>query len=148
MALTATRLEELATWCADCAELAAERAGGRRLFFSEDDPRALHYWPVAHDLAARERGFLGWFTLAYRLADGRLPAELAVERLRLPQPDDLLRSLRGSRCLLAIVGTVLPRSVFLELEDARFEVRQRSWARLLQRDRAVAAHLVPVRQGI
>ena len=80
MALSASQLEAIATWCADCVELHAARSAGRRIFFGEDDPRTVRYWPGAQDLPARDRRFLGWFMFTLRLRDGRLPAELAVEQ--------------------------------------------------------------------
>lgn len=149
MAVSASQLEAIATWCADCMELHAARSAGRRIFLGEDDDRSGPYWPGAQDVPARERRFLGWFMFSFRLPDGRLPAELAVERLQLADQDDALRAVQGHRYVLAVVSTILPPgTVFLELEAERFEVRQRQWARVLQRGHAVAAHLVPVRKGV
>ncbi len=46
--------------------------------------------------------------------------------------------------MLAIVASVLPgRSVLLEIEDERFEIRDRHWSRSLTAQAAVLAHLVP-----
>ncbi len=46
--------------------------------------------------------------------------------------------------MLAIVTSVLPgRSVLLELEEERFEIRDRRWSRSLTAHSAVSAHLVP-----
>ncbi len=148
MALTASQVEVMAEWCATCPELATARAAARRTFFGEDDPRSVRYWPGAQDLPARDHRFLGWFMFTQRLPDGRLPAELAVERQPRAEQDQVLRAIRGHRYVLATVGTVLSGSVFLDLEDESFDVRQRSWARLFHRDLLVAAHLLPVRQGV
>lgn len=96
-------------------ELHAARSAGRRIFFGEDDDRRGPYWPGAQDVPARERRFLGWFLFGFRLPDGRLPAELAVERLRLADQDDVLRAVQGHRYVLAVVSTILSAgTVFLE----------------------------------
>ncbi len=148
MALSASQLEAIAGWCADGVELRAARTAGRRVFFGEDDPRPVQYWPGAEDLPGRERRFLGWFMFACQLPDGRLPAQVAVEQQPLRQREEALQAIQGHRYVLSTVGTVLSGSVFLDLEDEHFEVRQRSWARLFHRDLVVAAHLLPVRQGV
>ena len=113
MAVSASQLEEIATWCADCVELHAARSAGRRVFFGEDGDRRRQYWPGTEDSLSRERRFLGWFMFAFRLPDGRLPAEVAVERLQLTHEDDAQRAVRGHRYVLALVSAVLRGSVFL-----------------------------------
>src|SRR3990170_2486128 len=126
MAFTASQVEVMAKWCATSPELATERAAARRAFFGEDDARRARYWPVAQDLVTRDRRFLGWFMFSCRLPDGRMPAELAVDQQPISQREGVLRAIRGHRYVLATVGTVLSGSVFLDLEEEHFEVRQRS----------------------
>ena len=51
--------------------------------------------------------------------------------------------------MLAIVASLSPgRSVFLELEGERFEVRNKEVSRLLGRGNALAAWLIPSRRGL
>ncbi len=55
-----------------------------------------------------------------------------------------LQAVDRTRFVLAIVTSVLPgRSVLLELEEERFEIRDRRWSRSLTAHSAVSAHLVP-----
>lgn len=127
MALTPTQLEELATWCMECDELAAERRAARRTFFDEDDRRPTRYPPGTGDLVSRDRRFLGWFMFDYRLADGRRPVDVAVPRVitRMRDAEDACAAIAGVRHIFGVVETVLRDRVVLELEDEHFDVRQR-----------------------
>ena len=149
VALTPTQLDALATWCMECDELAAERRAARRTFFDEDDRRPARYPPGVGDLISRDRRFLGWFMFDYRLADGRRPVDVAVPHVMTRRLDveDACAAIAGVRHVFGIVETVLRDRVVLELEDERFEVRQRQWTQFLQRDDTIAAHLLPVRRG-
>ncbi len=148
MAFTASQLEEIAAWCANSHELAAERKRARRHFFGEDDERRVEYWPGAEDPISRHRRFLGWFMFDFRVADERAPAELAVAALfRGGDAVEALDAVHRARFVLAIVvSTDGRRSTFLELEDERFEVHNSTWSQVLTRGSAVAAHLLPVRK--
>lgn len=147
MAFTASQLDEIVAWCANRRDLVAERKMAQRQFFGEDDDRPVEYWPGAGDPTSRQRRFLGWFTLDFRLPDGRQPAEVAATSLY--RGGDLIEALDALRCtrfMLAIVrSTDGGRSTFLELEDEHFEVRCATWAQVLTRGGAVVAHLMPVR---
>lgn len=148
MALTPTQLEELATWCMECDELAAERRAARHTFFDEDDRRPTRYPPGTGDLVSRDRRFLGWFMFDYRLADGRRPVDVAVPRVitRMRDAEDACAAIAGVRHIFGVVETVLRDRVVLELEDEHFDVRQRQWAQFLRPGDTVAAHLLPVRR--
>lgn len=147
MAFTASQLDEIVAWCANSRELVAERKVAQLQFFGEDDDRPVDYWPGAEDPTSRQRRFVGWFMLDYRLPDGRQPAEAAATSLY--RGSDLLEALDAlhrTRYVLAIVrSTDGRRSTFLELEDEHFEVRSAVWAQVLTRGSAVVAHLIPVR---
>ncbi len=146
-AFTSSQLEEIGTWCTLSPELAQVRQEARRTYFAEDDPRPIHYWPGAGDRVSRDRHFLGWFLFSFRLAAGTQPAELAVSRLyRGAIQDEALQAVRNARFVLAIVASVVwGRSVALELEDERFDIRSPSWSRLLRRENAVMTHVIPIR---
>jgi len=148
MGFSAGQLEDIGNWCAASPELATVRAQARREFFGEDDPRPVKYWPGANDPISRDRRFVGWFMLDFRLPDGRSPAVAAAgSLLRAAELADALDALQRARFVLAIVASSdFRRSTFLELEDERFEVRSNTWAQVMTRGRAVVSHLVPVRQ--
>ena len=145
MAVTATQVEEIATWCQLTPELEDERQEAWRRFFDEDDPRPPSYLPGAGDHGSRLRRFQGWFMFDHALPDGERPAALAVRALyRGAAQETALRAVDGTRFVLAIVTSVLPgRSVLLELEDEHFEIRDRRWSRCLTAHSAVSAHLLP-----
>lgn len=145
MAVTAARLEEIATWCETTPELEEQRQHAWRFFFAEDDPRPARYWPGSGDRTSRLRRFLGWFMFRYELAGGERPAVKAVRALHGPDGrGDLIQSLQGARFTLCVVASVLPgRAVFLELEDERFEVRDRRLSRALTANGSLCAYLVP-----
>ncbi|SRR6266542_3569241 len=145
MAVTAARLEEIAAWCETTPELEEHRQAAWRLFFAEDDPRPVRYWPGAGDRTSRLRRFLGWFMFAYELPEGDRPATRAVRALYGPDArDDLMRAVRAARFALCVVASVLPgRAVFLELEEERFEVRDGRLSRALTPTASLCAYLVP-----
>lgn len=145
MAVTAARLEEIAAWCETTPELEEHRQAAWRLFFTEDDPRPVRYWPGAGDRTSRLRRFLGWFMFAYELPEGDRPAARAIHALYVPGARaDLERAVAAARFVLSIVTSVLPgRAVFLELEDERFEVQDRRLSRALTATASLCAYLVP-----
>ncbi len=81
MAVTATQLEEIATWCQLTPELEDERREAWRRFFDEDDPRPPRYLPGAGDHQSRLRRFLGWFMFDPALPGGERRATHAVRAL-------------------------------------------------------------------
>jgi hypothetical protein len=147
MAFTSSQLEEITTWCAKSPELAEIRQQARRTYFAEDDPRPTTYWSGVGDRVSRDRRFLGWFLFTFRLPDGTSPAEAAVQHLYVGTTRlEALQAVQHTRYVLAIVSAMLPgRSVFLDLEDERFEVRSAPWSHMLTRGNAVVAHLIPTR---
>jgi hypothetical protein len=147
MAFTSSQLEEITTWCDKSPELAEIQDEARRTYFAEDDPRPVKYWPGAGDRVSRDRRFLGWFLFTFRLPDGTSPAESAVNRLYGGSTrTEALQAVQHTRYVLAIVTSILPgRSVFLDLEHERFEVRYAPWSHTLTRGNAVVAHLIPTR---
>lgn len=149
MALTPPQLEALAQWCTQCDELADARSVAWRTFFDEDDPRPTHYPPGVGDSATKGRRFLGWFMFDYELENARRPVDLAVPRVltRRRDVEEAGAAIAGVRHILGIVETVLRDRVVLELEDERFEVRQRQWTRFLRRDDTIVAHVLPIRRG-
>ncbi len=150
MALTATQLEELAAWCATCADFDAIRRQARRTFFAEDDDRPVAYWEGAGDHTSRERRFLGWFMFSFRLPDGMQPAEYALQRMSHGEAfAQAQAAVRSARYVTAVIASVVSgRGALLELEDERFDVRSRPWGRMLRRGGTMMAHLVPVRSGV
>lgn len=145
MAVTAARIEEIAAWCETTPELEEQRQQAWRRFFAEDDPRPVRYWPGAGDRASRLRRFLGWFMFAYELPEGDRPATRAVRALYGSEArDDLMQAVRAARFALCVVASALPgRAVFLELEEERFDVRDRRLSRALTANASLCAYLVP-----
>jgi len=145
MALTASQVEEIASWCQVSADLERERQHARRRFFDEDDPQPARYWPGAGDYTSRVRRFLGWFMFDHELPEGDRPAARAARALyRGAVQAEALRAVDGTRFVLAVVASVLPgRSVLLEMEAERFEIRDRRWSRSLTPHASVSAHLMP-----
>src|SRR4030042_473986 len=78
MTLTANMIEQLAEWCLQSDTLADIRPAARRDFFGYDEPGEAHYMEGAGDVTSRERRFLGWFALHFKLPAGRRPAEVAA----------------------------------------------------------------------
>ena len=148
MAFTQGLLEEVADWCRDSVELASARRKARSDFFGDDDERPVEYWPECGEFTSKERRFLGYFLFSRELLSGEKPAEVAAKRLYEGDTQaEALRAVSGARFVFAAVADIIGRSVTLEIEKDRFEVRNPQWARLVRRGAAVAAHLVPMRFG-
>jgi len=145
MVLNANLVEQLAEWCLRSDTLADIRATARRDFFGYDEPGEVHYMEGAGDLTSRERRFLGWFALTFKLSDGRNPAEVAADAiLSGSELTSAIDSIRGSRYVLAMVAMVNPgRGLILRLEDEEFIVDNRQLSRILSRDDALYAHIIP-----
>jgi hypothetical protein len=150
MTLTLTELERIAAWCDNCSELAAVRSAAGDRFFGTAGEGPVDYAPELGDVASRKRRFLGWFLFDFVLPDGSQPAELAARSLfDGEQRAAAVDAVGRARYVQAVVASVMPgRGALLELEEERFEVRSRAWARLMRRDALVLAHLVPVRPGV
>jgi len=150
MPLIPTQLEKLVEWCATCDELADVRLEARRVFFDTANPTPIDYWPGTGTERSRQRRFLGWFMLSFRLADGTQPAEVAVEHLL--ESESLAaarRAIRGARFVTARVADVTAgRGARLQLEDERFDVRSRTWGRELRAGGTVITHLIPVSERV
>jgi len=148
MAFNSQMIEEIGAWCLSSVELVAQQREARRLFFGEDDPRPVKYWPGAGEVNSRERRFLGYFMFDYALPSGEKPAAVAVKRLYSGELQaEALRAVSQTRFVLAVVKSKIQRSVYLELEEESFEVRSPIWAANVAVRQAMLAHLVPVRQG-
>lgn len=145
MALNANTVEQLADWCLRSDTLADVRSAARRDFFGYEEPGEANYIEGVGDVISRERRFLGWFALTFKLPDGRSPAELAAAAIlsgsELTSATD---AIKGSRCVLAMVAMVNPgRGLILRLEDEEFAVDNRELSRFLSRDDALYAHIIP-----
>jgi len=81
VAVTASQVEEIATWCQMTPDLTAERQQARRRFFDDDDPRSPRYWPGAGDHHSRPRRFLGWFMFDHERPGDDRPAARAARAL-------------------------------------------------------------------
>jgi hypothetical protein len=147
--LMASRLEEIAGWCAHSSDLASVRKRAKRQFFGTDRTRP-EYWPGSGGRNSRQRRFVGWLMLGLRLADGRRPAELAAAALYTgAHLADALAAIQGSRHVLGMVDSTDGRQwVSVELEDERFEVCSATWAQGLTAGAAVIAHLVPAGRNV
>jgi hypothetical protein len=145
MPLTNSILEQIGAWCATSEALADIRSRARGEYFGYDEPGEVHYMEGAGGVTSRERRFLGWFALTYRLPDGRCPAELAAETfLSGGELASAIDSFRSSRYVLAMVAMVNPgKGLILRLEDEEFTIDNRQLSRLLGRDDALCAHIIP-----
>lgn len=145
VAVTASRLEEIAAWCQLAPELEPERRSAWRQFFAEDDPRPVRYWPGAGDQTSKMRRFLGWFMFDHQGTAGQRPAALAARALYDGSAqEEAVRAVEGARFVLAIVASVMSgRSLLLEIERERFEIRDRRLSRSFTAGLSVVAHLVP-----
>ncbi len=145
MPLYANMVEQLAEWCLQSDTLADIRAAARRDFFGYDEPGEARYMEGAGDVTSRERRFLGWFALTFKLPDGRCPAGLAADAiLSGSELTSAIDSIKGSRYVLAMVAMVNPgRGLILKLEDEEFTVDNRQLSRILNRDDALYAHIMP-----
>ena len=145
MALTTNMVEQLAEWCLRSDTMADIRATARRDFFGYDEPGEVHYMEGSGVVTSRERRFLGWFALTFKLPDGRCPAELAAAVVL--NGSDLISvidSIKKTRYVLAMVSMVNPgRGFILRLEDEEFTVDNRKLSQLLSRGDALCAHIIP-----
>lgn len=148
MAFNQGMLEQIVDWCRDSFELETTRREARSHFFGDEDERPVEYWPGTGEFISKERRFLGYFLFNWELPSGEHPGEAAVKRLF--EGDlraEALSAVRGARFVFAYATGIIGRSVYLELEEERFEVRSAQWAANLHRGLVVVAHLVPVRHG-
>jgi len=145
MTLNANTVEQLAVWCLQSDTLADIRATARRDFFGYDEPGEAHYMEGVGDVTSRERRFLGWFALTSKLPDGQKPAEVAAGAiLHGTDLTSAIDSIKGSRYVLAMVTMVNPgKGLILRLEDEEFTVENRQLSRILSRDDALYAHIIP-----
>ena len=145
MLINAYMVEQLAEWCLRSDTLADIRATARRDFFGYDEPSEAHYMEGTYDFTSRERCFLGWFALTFKLPDGRSPAELAAAAVL--SGDDLTSAIDSIKCfryVLAIVAMVNPgRGLILRLEDEEFTVNNHQLSRIFNRDDRLYAHIIP-----
>jgi len=148
VAFTQQMIEEMAAWCLRNPELAEARRTAWEELFAERDPRPIQCWGGAAEKSSRERRFLGYFMFDYALPDGEKPAVLAARALYSGSTrEEVLRALAGTRYVLAVVGSIIRRSIYLKLGDESFEVRNSQLATNLRPGLAVVAHLVPERHG-
>ena len=145
MTLNASMVEQLAEWCLRSDILSDMRATARRDFFGYDEPGETHYIEGCGDVTSRERRFLGWFALTFRLHDGRTPAEVAATAvLSGSDLNSAINSIKGYRYVLAMVSMVSPgKGLILRLEDEEFTIDNRQLSRLLNRNDALCAHIIP-----
>ncbi|WP_332445763.1 hypothetical protein [Dehalococcoides mccartyi] len=145
MPLTNSIVEQIAAWCAASEELADIRSKARSEYFGYDEAGEVHYMEGAGNLTSRERRFLGWFILTFKLPDGRSPAELAATAiLSGSELASAIDSIKGVRHVLAMVTMVNSgRGLILRLEDEEFIVENRQLSRLFNRDDAIYAHIIP-----
>jgi len=146
MTLNASMVEQLAEWCLRSDTLSDIRATARRDFFGYDEPGEAHYIEGGGDVTSRERRFLGWFALTFKLPDGRSPAEVAAaDMLSGSDLNSAIDSIKGSRYVLAMVAMVtLGRGLILKLENEEFTVDNRQLSQFLNRDEALYAHIIPI----
>ncbi len=146
MTLNTSMVEQLAEWCLQSDTLSDVRATARRDFFGYDEPGEAHYIQGGGDVTSRERRFLGWFALTFKLPDGRSPAEVAAaDMLSGSDLNSAIDSIKGSRYVLAMVAMVTPgRGLVLKLEKEEFIVDNRQLSRFLNRDEALYTHIIPV----
>ena len=146
MTLNASMVEQLAEWCLQSDTLSDVRATARRDFFGYDDPGEAHYIQGSGDVTSRERRFLGWFALTFKLPDGRAPAEVAAAAiLNGSDLNSAIDSIKASRYVLAIVAMVTPgKGLILKLENEEFTVDNRQLSQFLNRDEALYVHIIPI----
>ena len=146
MTLNTSMVEQLAEWCLRTDTLSDIRATARRDFFGYDEPGEAHYIQGSGDVMSRERRFLGWFALTFKLPDGRAPAEVAAAAiLNGSDLNSAIDSIKASRYVLAVVAMVTPgKGLILKLENEEFIVDNRQLSQFLNRDEALYAHIIPV----
>lgn len=148
MALTTSLVEQIASWCTNNDAIADVRAKARSEYFGYDEPGEIRYMEGAGDITSRERRFLGWFMLTFKMPNGQSPAELAAAViLSGNELASVTGSLKGARHVLAMVAMVNPgRGLILRLEDEEFTIENRQLSRIFKRDDAICAHILPVRR--
>ena len=145
MTLNSNMVEQITDWCLRSDTLADARATARRDFFGYDEPGEANYIEGVGDIISRERRFLGWFALTFQLPDGRCPAELAAAAiLSGSNMTSTIDSIKGSRYVLAMVSMINPGTgLILKLDDEEFTVDSRQLSRIVSRDEAIYAHVIP-----
>ena len=145
MTLNANAIEQLAMGCLKTDTIAGVRQTAHRDFFGLDEPGEMHYLGEAGSPIIMERRFLGWFTLTFKLPDGRHPAELAASSVLMGSDlNSLIDLINNSRYILGIISMVTPgRGLILRLEDEEFSIQSRQLSRLLNRDDGLYAHIIP-----
>jgi len=149
MPLTNSIVEQLTEWCALSDTLADVRSKARSDFFGYDEPGTIKYMAETGEINGRERRFLGWFGFSFKLPAGKHPVELAAAALLTGVGlTSALKSIQQARYVMAITTMVRPgKGVYLELEDEEFEVDSRILSRVLYKDDALCAHIIPVGRG-
>ena len=67
MTFNTNTVELLAEWCLRDDSLVDVRTAARRDFFGYDEPGEAHYLDGVGDVISRERRFMGWFALTFKL---------------------------------------------------------------------------------
>ena len=149
MALTYITLEQLVDWCSKNEDIAGVRAKARSDFFGYYDSEPLNYADNTGDVNSRERRFLGYFALNFKLPDGRHPAELAANALlRGPELVLALKAIRAARYVTGAATRITRgRGFHLELEDEEFAVNSSALSHTLRRGQAVSAHVIRTSRG-
>jgi len=145
MALTHSTVEQLVEWCAKSEDIVDIRARARSHFFGYYNKEPTNYIAGTGDINSRERRFLGWFVLNFRLPDGRHPAELAANAL-LKQPglSSAITAIQKARYITGVATMIIRgRSFSLELEDEELAINGPALSHILQRGQAVSAHILP-----
>ena len=145
MTLNANSIEQLAMWCLKTDAIADVREIAHRDFFGLDEPGEMNYLGEAGSPIIMERRFLGWFTLTFKLPDGRHPAELAASAIIIgSELNSLIDLINNSRYILGVISMVIPgQGLILRLEDEEFSIQSRQLSRLADRDDGLYAHLIP-----
>jgi hypothetical protein len=144
MTLNANSIEQLTMWCLKTDAIADVQETAHHDFFGLDEPGELHYLGEAGSPIIMERRFLGWFTLTFKLPDGRHPAELVAAILMGSELNSLIDLINNSRYILGIISMVSPgRGLILRLEDEEFSIQNRQLSRILNRDDGLYAHIIP-----
>jgi hypothetical protein len=149
MALTYITLEQLVDWCSKNQGIADIRAKARSDFFGYYDSEPLNYVADTGDVNRRERRFLGYFALNFKLPDGKHPAELAADALlRGAELNLAVKAILAARYVTGVaIKITRGRGFHLELENDEFAVSSAALSRTLKRGQAVSAHLVPTSRG-
>lgn len=146
MALNSNMVELLTQWCLRSDAIADIRAAARGQFFGYDDPAEVNYMEGTGDVTSRERRFVGWFALTYKLPDGRYPVELAMAAvISGKELISAIDSFKNSRYVLALISWVNPgKGLILKLKDEEFTVDNRYLSQHLKQGNSIFAHIIPV----